>query len=340
MFTMVKQSRNGEYLQVCQNYRDAGRVRQRLILYVGGYPSVDDALQAMPNEVKSLRAKATRASKAEADMPEFLKGAKVEEVGTLRQEADQKAERLERLRQLVEKNPEMVERDRARAIRRESGAEVRANRRELNRIKKAKHSKKRTAKGRYFEAALRALDERYVFPEYVKRFRKVRDEYEEARAVYEEKFDALDPDDFSEPAEYRTAQMKLYDKHLRPTERKCKAKALKIFDSLSEDEQVDFQGNFINYGLVFVFEASVTASPSVGQHTLLPCSEVVAAYTNELRLIRVLRSSRCYYHLETCVHAHKRVGPDVTRVAKHRIVSVSPREKHSIQGLSRGDLLL
>lgn len=32
MFTMVKQSRNGEYLQVCQNYRDAGRVRQRLIL--------------------------------------------------------------------------------------------------------------------------------------------------------------------------------------------------------------------------------------------------------------------------------------------------------------------
>jgi hypothetical protein len=45
MFTRVKESRHDKYLQIVENYRDDGRVRQRLVLYVGHYDSIEDALQ-------------------------------------------------------------------------------------------------------------------------------------------------------------------------------------------------------------------------------------------------------------------------------------------------------
>lgn len=63
MFARVKQTRDGEYLQIVENYRDGGKVRQRMVLYVGRYNSLGDALERMPNELRVWRGQATRATK-------------------------------------------------------------------------------------------------------------------------------------------------------------------------------------------------------------------------------------------------------------------------------------
>jgi len=103
MFARVKQSRGVEYLQIAENYRENGKVRQRMVLYVGNYKSIDHALWVMPREVSSLRGRATRAGQVES--------------GSLREQAEEKAARLEALRRLLEEHPEVHERDQARAAR-------------------------------------------------------------------------------------------------------------------------------------------------------------------------------------------------------------------------------
>jgi hypothetical protein len=118
VFARVKESRQQEYLQIVENYREAGKVKQRLVLYVGRYDSIDEALQRMPKHRRRLRARATRAvsdSTAEG----------------LRHEADALDERLRVLRRLVEAHPDLVERDRERAERhRRRQAEAARKRRE------------------------------------------------------------------------------------------------------------------------------------------------------------------------------------------------------------------
>ncbi len=123
MFARVKQSRNGEYLQVVESYREGAKVRQRVVLYVGHYGSVEDALERMPKDLRYLRGRATRAEK-----PPSRQGA-----DALRRGADALAERLGVLRGLVGDHPDLVERDRGRARRhaarrREAFAERRAAR--------------------------------------------------------------------------------------------------------------------------------------------------------------------------------------------------------------------
>ncbi len=103
MFARVKKSRGVEYLQIVENYRENSKVRQRMVLYVGNYKSIDHALQAMPREVSSLRGRATRAGHVES--------------GSLREEAEEAAAKLEALRRLIEEHPEIHERDQARAAR-------------------------------------------------------------------------------------------------------------------------------------------------------------------------------------------------------------------------------
>ncbi len=112
MFARVKKSRGTEYLQIVENYREGSKVRQRLVLYVGHYTSIDNALQYMPRdnalqymprEVSALRARATRAGQVES--------------GSLREEAEETAARLEALRRLLKEHPEIRERDQARSAR-------------------------------------------------------------------------------------------------------------------------------------------------------------------------------------------------------------------------------
>jgi hypothetical protein len=103
MFARVKKSRGSEYLWIVENYREDGKVRQRSVLYVGPYKSIDAALQSMPREVSLLRGRASRAGQVES--------------GSLREAAEETAARLEALRRLLEEHPELRERDQARAAR-------------------------------------------------------------------------------------------------------------------------------------------------------------------------------------------------------------------------------
>jgi hypothetical protein len=100
LFTRVKESRQQEYLQIVENYREDGKVRQRVVLYVGHYTSIEDALENIPRDRRRLRSQATRKDNER-----------------LRREADTLDERLNALRQLVAEHPDLVERDRRRAER-------------------------------------------------------------------------------------------------------------------------------------------------------------------------------------------------------------------------------
>jgi hypothetical protein len=94
VFTRVKESRYSEYLQIVENYRDGDRVRQRMVLYVGPYASIDSALKGMARDIK-------RVKRADGDQ----------------READELALKLKTLKRLVKEHPDMVERDRLRAER-------------------------------------------------------------------------------------------------------------------------------------------------------------------------------------------------------------------------------
>src|SRR3712207_5436573 len=115
MFARVKQVRQGrhdEYLQIVENYRDGGRVRQRLVMYVGHYSSIEEALKLMPKDRTRAHRRATEAEQMAESVPRYQPRARA-----LREEADRLAERLEALRRLVEAHPDLLNRDRERAER-------------------------------------------------------------------------------------------------------------------------------------------------------------------------------------------------------------------------------
>jgi hypothetical protein len=115
VFTRIKKSRHGEYLQIVENYRDGERVRQRLVMYVGHYASLEDALAKMPRERADRRRQATKAERVAALYPH--NDALSEQARVLREEAAGYGRKLGELRTLVEKDPALVERDHARAQR-------------------------------------------------------------------------------------------------------------------------------------------------------------------------------------------------------------------------------
>jgi hypothetical protein len=104
MFTRVQKSNGHDYLQIVENYRDGGRVRQRSVLYVGPYKSIDDALYQLPRVSRYWRHRATQRS-----LPV--------DIACIGAEAEALDERLGKLRRLVEEHPDLVDEDRARAQR-------------------------------------------------------------------------------------------------------------------------------------------------------------------------------------------------------------------------------
>jgi hypothetical protein len=122
MFARVKNSGMGEWLQIVENYRDGDRIRQRLVLYVGHYDSLENALKLMPRDVGSLRRRATH---SERDYENVLRGASSEKDKAWfreraerdRRAAEKLAAKLEALRTLVKEYPGLIERDRRRAER-------------------------------------------------------------------------------------------------------------------------------------------------------------------------------------------------------------------------------
>jgi hypothetical protein len=125
LFARVKGSRNGDYLQIVQNYRDSGKVHQRMVLYVGHYDSLDHALERMPGDVSRMRRRATTSEKRYDAMYGHRAGPTDKYGEELRRRAERErsaaeglALRLGALRRLVKEYPSVLERDRARAERR------------------------------------------------------------------------------------------------------------------------------------------------------------------------------------------------------------------------------
>jgi hypothetical protein len=113
MFARLKNSGRGpDYLQIVESYRDGDKVRQRLVLYVGRYSSVAEALERMPRQLKSARSCATNARKwyeqvaggnhSQADEERSKRGFE-----QARKAAEKLAEKLERLKQLVSEHPNL-----------------------------------------------------------------------------------------------------------------------------------------------------------------------------------------------------------------------------------------
>lgn len=114
MFARLKNSGRGpDYLQIVESYRDGdNKVRQRMVLYVGRYSSVEEALERMPCQLKSARSCATNARKwyeqvAGGNHSEADEGRSKRGFEQARKEAEKLAEKLERLRQLVSEHPNL-----------------------------------------------------------------------------------------------------------------------------------------------------------------------------------------------------------------------------------------
>ena len=131
MFARVKRSRHDEYLQIVENYRDGGRVRQRLVIYVGHYSSIEEALRLMPKSLPWMRRRATEAEQMAEVSPRYQDRARVR-----RAEAESIAEKLEALRKLVDEHPNLIERDRARV--------ERHRQREADRARKRRETQRRS----------------------------------------------------------------------------------------------------------------------------------------------------------------------------------------------------
>lgn len=54
MYVRRKTSRSSDVYQLVESRRVDGEPRQRVLLHLGRYPSVDDALAAWPQDVKQL----------------------------------------------------------------------------------------------------------------------------------------------------------------------------------------------------------------------------------------------------------------------------------------------
>ena len=134
MFTRVKEIRRNDYLQIVENYRDGDRVRQRLVLYVGRYKSIDDALHWMPAELRNWRARRTRITRI-AGHEEFSRK-ELEDLNYLIEGTDR---RLQALRALAKEHPELLERDRKRGARRPGQVAAR------NRARRAQGERERRA---------------------------------------------------------------------------------------------------------------------------------------------------------------------------------------------------
>jgi hypothetical protein len=134
MFTRVKEIRRNDYLQIVENYRDGDRVRQRLVLYVGRYDSIDEALHRMRGDLRNWRARRTRITRI-AGLEEVARK-EVEDLNYLIEATDG---RLQALRALTKEDPGLLERDRKRAARRpgQVAARYRARRAQRERERRA-----------------------------------------------------------------------------------------------------------------------------------------------------------------------------------------------------------
>jgi hypothetical protein len=73
-YVRKKKVKGSEYYQLVEAHRVDGKPRQKVLVHLNKYTTVDDALQSWPKDIRNLRSRAKRASDAYEDLPEWLKG--------------------------------------------------------------------------------------------------------------------------------------------------------------------------------------------------------------------------------------------------------------------------
>ena len=79
----VKSRGTGPYFQLVRSYREAGKVKQEVLVHLGEYPTPDAALAAWPAQVKRLRdiGRDDQAEKLQAKVERLRELTKGEEQG-------------------------------------------------------------------------------------------------------------------------------------------------------------------------------------------------------------------------------------------------------------------
>ena len=127
MYTRLTATRG---LEIVENYREGGKVCQRVVLHVGTWPSIAYALKRMPRDVRGLRSWAVKTEQSYDEAllwggyPEETLAKWKAEAERSRRKLNEQLETLAALKQLVEEHLELLQRDRARAERdRQTAAE-------------------------------------------------------------------------------------------------------------------------------------------------------------------------------------------------------------------------
>jgi hypothetical protein len=112
VFVHTKKSRNHTYLQIVENYREDGKVRQRVVQYLGNYDSPEEALEGMSHRLRRARTMANRMERTATNVSgrahEDPKArALIDQAATARQRADDLAAKVTRLKTLLEGHPSL-----------------------------------------------------------------------------------------------------------------------------------------------------------------------------------------------------------------------------------------
>lgn len=103
VFLRRKTTRGRTYYQLVESHRTDGKPRQRVVLHLGRYPTVDEALKGWPKDIKRLRKRARDARKANPAPPlPGMEKKSSESPERLERRADDLEGKLRRLKKLRE----------------------------------------------------------------------------------------------------------------------------------------------------------------------------------------------------------------------------------------------
>lgn len=69
-FVRTKKVKGGEYYHLVESHRVDGKPRQKVLVYLDGHPTVDEALKKWPREIKRLRRDAEKERESAESWPE------------------------------------------------------------------------------------------------------------------------------------------------------------------------------------------------------------------------------------------------------------------------------
>lgn len=101
-YVRAKKVKGWEYYQLVESRRVDGKPRQKVLVHLGHYPSVDDTLDGWPKEIRRLRRQAARERRRAEDMLEGSRARRdaVRSADTAERRVEELKANLKKLREL------------------------------------------------------------------------------------------------------------------------------------------------------------------------------------------------------------------------------------------------